>query len=115
MIDSVPPELRLIKDLRNVPQMIKCPGVYFLCKGGKLLYIGQSVQIQPRIYGHMRSKDFDSAYFIPVEKTYLSKFEAAFIHYFKPYGNAKYVDGSMVSAAVSPMIREWIIDQCFIK
>lgn len=40
--------------------------IYYLMKGGSVVYIGQSVSLEPRIAQHKRDKDFDSVRFIEV-------------------------------------------------
>ena len=49
------------------------PGVYFLCQGAEIVYIGQSKFVQARIDTHLADpeKQFDRAYLMPVPESEL--------------------------------------------
>ena len=78
-------------------------GVYLLCRGQEILYIGQSVNVPSRIVGHLwesrekhwargregrvRAKRFctvDAAYFLRVPESELDAVEGALIRHFEP-------------------------------
>jgi hypothetical protein len=90
--NEIPDELILIKGLYELPIIdIRTPsGVYFLCLGKKIMYIGQSVTIGGRVLNHIREgiKDFDRVFFIacPIDK--LTEIETALIKHYKPPLNA---------------------------
>lgn len=92
-IDNVamPDELALVaRHLRPVPVVIPMPGVYFLIKAGRVVYVGQSVQVGSRVLAHLGAKDFDAAVYLPVPESELSAVEGAFIRALNPplNGNA---------------------------
>jgi hypothetical protein len=63
-------------------------GVYFLCRDAEVVYIGSSKDVIHGICHHKGEVDFDSAFFIPVErKSRLRLIESVFIDLFKPEGN----------------------------
>lgn len=67
-------------------------GVYFLCRGDNVVYVGQSVTLSARIGIHssekqMRPKEFDRAYLLPVPREHLNRVEAAFIRALRPEYN----------------------------
>jgi hypothetical protein len=88
---QVPTELTRINNLYTLPiENISTPaGVYFLCKGKKIQYIGQAVNVGRRIIDHMNEgvKEFDKVYFITCHVKQLSEVEKAFIRYFQPTYN----------------------------
>jgi hypothetical protein len=61
-------------------------GVYFLVKDGELKYIGQSTDIEARIYNH-RWREFDSWHSIACEPGELKTLERAYIDKFLPPWN----------------------------
>jgi hypothetical protein len=93
--DSVPLELSLIKNLYKLPleNISTPPGIYFLCQQGKIVYVGQSVNVAQRIVTHMteKQKEFDEIYFIPCHPNNLNTFEAALIRFFAPKYNARFL------------------------
>lgn len=91
--DKVPDELIRIKDLYRLPieNVSTPPGIYFLCKEGKIKYIGQAVNVAGRIIQHLNEgvKDFDSVYFIACPINQLTQLETSLIRYFQPELNRK--------------------------
>ncbi len=59
-------------------------GVYFLVKGDRVVYVGQSIHIQMRVREHSKDKDFDSFSFIRCEKKKLDVLESLYIHALRP-------------------------------
>jgi hypothetical protein len=85
-LPNIPPQLTAIENLFCIPQenLYFGSGVYFLCKGKQIVYIGQSVNVGSRVPNHCGEKDFDSVFFIPVVKSKLDQYEAALIDFFNP-------------------------------
>jgi len=90
----IPLELIAIRDLFELPmsRITTPPGVYFLCQDGKIMYIGQSVNVASRIVSHVKekAKKFNSVFFIPCPINRLDDLEGALIRKYKPElnGNA---------------------------
>lgn len=64
-------------------------GVYFLCEGDKVNYVGQSKDIKQRIRTHQRekSKSFDSVFAVKLPQEQLVKIEGMFIQLLCPKYN----------------------------
>jgi hypothetical protein len=62
-------------------------GVYFLKKGSKIVYIGQSVNVYSRVAQHRGVKDFDSVDFLPCARESLDDLEGFFIRLICPGQN----------------------------
>ena len=58
-------------------------GVYFLIDNGKIVYVGQSVNVYSRIAAHTQKK-FDSFAVLPCEKIELDALESLYIHVLRP-------------------------------
>lgn len=58
-------------------------GVYFLIDNGKIVYVGQSVNVYSRIAQHSQKK-FDSFAVLPCQKTELDALESLYIHVLRP-------------------------------
>lgn len=82
---DVPVALATLVGLLNGPD--RCPGVYFLCLGGEVVYVGQSHDVVTRVMQHVGVKEFDRWYWLPVEIEKLNEVEADFIRSIKPRGN----------------------------
>jgi hypothetical protein len=91
--ETIPHELSLIKNLYKLPveNINTPPGIYFLCLEGKIVYIGQSVNVAQRIVTHLneRQKEFNEVYFIPCHVNNLLTFEASLIRFFSPKYNSR--------------------------
>ena len=59
-------------------------GVYFLIKGSKVIYVGQSVNVFARISSHAQYKDFDSYAYVSCAKDRLDILESLYIHTLNP-------------------------------
>jgi hypothetical protein len=106
---DVPPSLRLLKDIRKVPTIIDCAGVYFLCQAEEIVYIGQSINLFARISEHSKNKDFDTAYFIPVPAEFLNEVEGSLIRHFIPKLNGKQSNGNPCAPYVRKEKQEFIL------
>lgn len=63
------------------------PGVYFLCFGDDVIYIGQSVRPVARVGEHLYRYRFDRAFLLPCARAGLSRLEGSFIRAFRPRQN----------------------------
>ena len=70
----------------------KATGIYFLVKGSKVVYVGQSVHVYSRIASH-QDKEFDSFAYIPCDEDMLDKLESLYIHVLRPERNGNHSDG----------------------
>lgn len=84
-----PRSMRLTPELDDVG--VDC-GVYFLWdKAGRLLYVGQSVEVQNRLLSHSRNgREHAFASAIEVKAAALDEIEAAYIFALAPPWNAKF-------------------------
>ena len=81
---KVPKELEKINELVEIPSMHP-PGVYFLCHGNKVVYVGQSINPSARIAQHQADKQFNRVFMIPTNN--LDEVETMYIKKFKPKYN----------------------------
>ncbi len=88
-LDSVPTEIQDMPGIKQIPIGEYVPSVYFLCKDGKVVYIGQSVNPSMRVAQHSDSKDFDAVYAIHVPRDSLNRVEGALIRHLKPPLNGR--------------------------
>ena len=83
---DVPPPLANIADRLVVLPPCCFSGVYFLCDGKQIVYVGQSVNAGSRSTSH-RDKKFDAILILPVPEEQLNEVEAAFIGLLSPKYN----------------------------
>jgi hypothetical protein len=84
---TAPLEIRDIPHLARIPYWLPS-GVYFLCRFGKVIYVGQSVNVLGRIGAHDNNGvKFDSAFWFPVPRRDLLGYEAAWIKKLQPKEN----------------------------
>lgn len=91
---EVPVELsQLGDDLFELPfdYINTPPGIYFLCKDNKIMYVGQSTSIVSRIATHIKenTKQFDRIFFIVCPAHKLDEIETELIKRFYPPLNIK--------------------------
>lgn len=72
-------------------------GIYFLLKKGRVVYVGQSVNVFGRIAQHSNSKNFDSIAWVACEKSNLDKLESLYIHTLRPPLNGVMANGANVA------------------
>ena len=93
-VTKMPRELMAIKNIEQLPvyPVGMQPGIYFLCLDDKIMYIGQSTNVNSRIAAHIGEgkKSFNSAYFIPYPKSLLDALECILIDKYKPELNGNY-------------------------
>lgn len=84
---STPLCLRGLDGLQSSMLPPRVSGVYFLCQGDDVLYIGQSVDIHARVLEHRATKQFDRMFFWPTPASELDRVEGALIRILKPVLN----------------------------
>ena len=89
---TAPQSISHIEGLRHIdPAYLWQPGVYFLCDETKVLYVGQSVNVQSRVMTHVRDgrKQFDHTriFYFPVPESELRQIEAELIRMLRPKYN----------------------------
>jgi hypothetical protein len=87
--DNIPLEISKIDSLFKLPKTLFNSGtcIYFLCKNEKVVYVGQSENVHQRLIEHMKTKEFDSVFYLRVPAHKMNKIETALISYLKPYYN----------------------------
>lgn len=87
---DVPECLRHISGLRQASLLDSCCGVYFLCRQGQVVYVGQSVDVLSRVGQHRidKTKTFDTAFFVPCRQCDLNTLERELIDRLMPEYNA---------------------------
>lgn len=83
---DVPRELSLLHDRLIYLPACSFSGVYFLCSGNEVVYVGQSIRVSARANAH-KDKKFDTILVLPVPLDDLNRVEAAFIGLLKPKYN----------------------------
>lgn len=63
-------------------------GVYFLIEKGRIVYVGQSVNVTSRVASHHGIKAFDAFAYVPCEPNQLDVLESLYIHYLQPTLNS---------------------------
>ncbi|UYE95814.1 hypothetical protein KNLIENLN_00001 [Sinorhizobium phage NV1.1.1] len=82
---GVPESIRCISHLRDLSRLLTIgAGVYFLCLGSEVVYVGQSVDVASRISAHRGVKQFDRIYFLPWPAGRLNELEGALIRHLRP-------------------------------
>ena len=98
---NVPNCLREVTGIFDITGEYNRSGIYFLCLGDSLQYIGQSVNVHIRVSQH--SKEYDQVLFLPWPADDLDRIEGALIRYLEPpcngRGNRK--NGKFVAPALS--------------
>jgi hypothetical protein len=75
---NVPHSLSAIQHLRELRPEIFC-GIYFLCLGDQVVYVGQSKNIMSRVVVHNTDKKFDRVLFFRAPFSQLDELEQQFI------------------------------------
>lgn len=68
-------------------------GVYFLIHQGRVVYVGQAVNVYVRISQHTEKK-FDRYAYLPCPAHMMDKIESLYIHLLRPELNGNQVDGA---------------------
>lgn len=81
-------------------------GVYFLVKGDRVVYVGQSTNLSMRIASHATTKDFDSVAYVPCLREDLDLVESLYIHVLRPCENGTHISGlPMAPMTIDSIIR----------
>lgn len=85
-LDSVGASVAGILPLELSPRIC---GVYFLLRWGKIVYIGQSIDVVARVRSHYDERifGFDSAVYLPVDEWKLNQVEQTLIYQLRPEYN----------------------------
>lgn len=104
--DPPPASIALIENLVAMPDPPP-PGIYFLCVGNEVVYVGKSVNPASRIESHLNGMNGGSnfrrngrtvrAYLLPVPRSELEDVEIAFIHALAPEMNVTANTGVIAS------------------
>jgi hypothetical protein len=95
---DAPASISRLIGLRHIdPAHSLCPGVYFLCQGDEVVYVGQSVSVPDRVMSHIREsrwpagKTFDPLriFYLPVPESELLRVESEFIGRLQPRYNGE--------------------------
>lgn len=82
-----------------------CSGIYFLCSGPDVVYVGQSVRVVSRVAEHISTRgdqfDHDRVYFLPCPTHALDEVERRFIRMLMPRLN-RTVYSTAAKAEVDP-------------
>jgi predicted DNA-binding transcriptional regulator AlpA len=76
-------------------------GVYFLVKGTRVVYVGQSTNVYSRAANHFSNKEFDNWCFIPCKKEELDVLESLYIHFLRPPQNGRMNGTEIISAPIT--------------
>lgn len=70
-------------DLRRWRRKFKVCGVYFLFKDERVMYVGQSIDVFTRTYGH-GTRDWDTFSFLECPEDDLNRLEREYIAFYDP-------------------------------
>jgi hypothetical protein len=83
------------------PYAARC-GIYFLVKYERVMYVGQSINVDVRLRDHEDRFDFDSVAYIPCDRSILDKMESLYIHFLRPAWNGQ-IDTANGKLPVAPL------------
>lgn len=72
-------------------------GVYFLVSAGRVVYVGQSVDVFARLSVHAKTKSFDAMAYVACAPELLDKLESLYIHTLQPEMDGLQRDGAKVA------------------
>ncbi|WP_296699807.1 GIY-YIG nuclease family protein [Thiocapsa sp. UBA6158] len=75
----------------------KVCGIYFLVREGRVVYVGQSIDVFGRISTHHQSKTFDAIAYVSCERHLLDKMESLYIHVLQPPLNGDMRNGAKLA------------------
>ena len=88
---NIPKSISVLPNIQSVSLASKCPGIYFLCQDGEVVYVGMSECVVYRIATHIKegvkSFDWDKIFFIPCPVDVLEDVEKQFIIQLRPKYN----------------------------
>jgi hypothetical protein len=95
---DAPESIARLTGLRHIdPAHFVCPGIYFLCLGDEVVYVGQSVNVPGRVMTHVHEsrrpagKTFEPSriFYLPAPESELLRVESEFIARLKPRYNGE--------------------------
>lgn len=98
---TLPPEsLSTIPNLKEIPITTSMlTGVYVLCSGASIVYVGQSVNPSARIANHpLDAWQVDRCFLVPAPREALDEVEAALIRLLNPTKNGRHKSGKFVTS-----------------
>ena len=84
-----PASIEALEDQMMYAEPIRVPGIYFLCLGPDVVYVGRSRSPLQRSGEHL-DKPFDRVFMLPVKAQDIIRTEQAFIRVLKPSLNDRY-------------------------
>lgn len=95
------------------PYEVPSTGIYFLCRAGRVVYVGQSRNIQQRVNDHIASKDFDYVFCTHVDPERLDEVEGYWIKKLEPEYNVNGTSraGAALKGTKWPELPYWVDDQ----
>ena len=88
-------------------------GVYFLIDNNRIIYVGQSVNIEARMASHARNKNFNRFAFVACEPELLDALESLYIHFLMPElnGNQWFDSGKHAPISISDLLNSTAVNQ----
>ena len=83
-------------------------GIYFLKQGEKVVYVGQSVNIENRVKQHT-DKEFDSYHYIECSNDLLDSTELAFITLYQPIYNKNGISSQMIKTYLEETSNDFVM------
>ena len=85
---AIPLGLQKVPNLQEI-KLVAASGIYFLCRDGEVIYIGQASCAMARLGQHLAEnrKQFDAAFFLPTPLDQLNDVEIKFIKLLNPPSN----------------------------
>lgn len=80
--EALPGAIRPVAERVGLLTVERMSGIYFLMRGGSLVYIGKSVNVLGRLTAH--PVDFDQAFFLPVSRGAITQVEMALLRLIRP-------------------------------
>lgn len=102
---AIPRALRAIRDLRDITPTVRLsPGIYFVCDGDEVIYVGQSVNPGARLATHDKGfAEYEClrVFLLPWPRYDLNRLEGAIIRRLRPRLNGKYTTGTITAPGSS--------------
>ncbi len=97
---KLPVALREVQNLFDITGEYNRSGIYFLCHGNEIQYIGQAICVHSRVKDHARNpeKHFDQVLFLPWPRDDLDRIEGALIRWIQPPANGRQGNTGKITA-----------------
>ena len=89
--ETIMPFKNGLADIRGLPQKESIAGIYFMCCGKNVVYVGQSKNIRKRMHGHIYRQVYDRIYYLDfsgIPQSKIIQLENIFIGYIRPFYNS---------------------------